>query len=340
MEEDQEGSFVSFAPFRGSKVSSSAWHPGRRALQGGSQPGSPLPLLDFATAWRAYLDAAPRLPALPAPVTPRRVAGIAEIAGAFDLVVLDAWGVLNLGDSVIPAAPAAVAELRRRGKRIVVLSNDGSSDKAMAVAKHRRRGFDFAGEEIIAGIDLLPDALSGLPAPERLGLIADDPLPFAALTGRMRRLADRAADYDEVEGFVFLSSDGWSEARQAKLRASMARRRRPLIVGNPDIVSPAPDAIAVEPGHYAHRLAAEFALAPIFLGKPYAAIYRKLAERHPDIAPDRVLCVGDTPHTDILGGRSAGYRAMLVEDGFCRGRDALALCRESGIWPDFIAPRL
>src|SRR6185437_3241292 len=41
---------------RGSNVSSSAWHPGRRALQGGSQPGSPLPLLDFATAWRAYLD--------------------------------------------------------------------------------------------------------------------------------------------------------------------------------------------------------------------------------------------------------------------------------------------
>ena len=36
----------------------------------------------------------------------------------------------------------------------------------------------------------------------------------------------------------------------------------------------------------------------------------------------------------------AGYRTLLVEDGFCRGRDAMALCRESGIWPDFIAPRL
>lgn len=299
-----------------------------------------MPFLDFATAWRAYLDAAPRLPALPAPVTPRRVAGVAEIAGDFDLVVLDAWGVLNLGDSVIPTAPSAIVELRRLGKRLVVLSNDGSCDKTMAVAKHRRRGFDFAAEEIIAGIDLLPETLHGWPAPERLGLIADDPPPFADLASRMRRLADRAADYDDVEGFVFLSCDEWSEARQAKLRASLARRQRPLIVGNPDIVSPAPDAIAVEPGHYAHRLAAEFALAPIFLGKPFPAIYCKLAERHPDIAPGRVLCVGDTPQTDILGGRAAGYRTMLVEDGFCRGRDALALCRESGIWPDFITRRL
>jgi glycerol-1-phosphatase len=277
---------------------------------------------------------------VPAPVTPRRVASIAEIADDFDLVVLDAWGVLNLGERVIPTAVPAVAELRRRGKRLIVLSNDGGSDKAMTVAKHRRRGFDFSAEEIIAGIDLLPDALTILAPPGRLGLIADDPLPLTDLTGRMRRLGDRDADYDEVEGFVFLSSDEWSEERQAKLRASLARRRRPLIVGNPDIVSPGPDAIYAEPGFYAHRLAAELGISPIFLGKPYPAIYRRLAERHKDIAPGRVLCIGDTPQTDVLGGRNAGHRTLLVEDGFCRGRDALALCRESGIWPDFIAKRL
>jgi glycerol 3-phosphatase-2 len=299
-----------------------------------------LPFLDFDIAWRAYLDAAPRLPAVPASVVPRRVASVAEIADQFDLIVLDAWGVLNLGDVVIPTAPEAVADLRRRAKRLTVLSNDGGSDKAMSVAKHRRRGFDFAAAEIIAGLDLLEEALVGLPPLERLGLIADDPLPYADLTGRLRRLADRAADYDAVEAFVFLSSDTWSEDRQTLLRAAMARRVRPLIVGNPDIVSPSPDEIAVEPGYYAHRLAAEFAVAPVFLGKPYAAIYRRLAERHPGIAPSRVLCVGDTPQTDILGGRTAGYRTLLVEDGFCRGRDALALCEESGIWPDFIAKRL
>jgi glycerol 3-phosphatase-2 len=299
-----------------------------------------LPFLDFDRAWRAYLDAAPRLPTLPPPVAPRRVAAVAEIADDFDLIVLDAWGVLNLGDAVIPTAPEAVVQLRRRGKRVIVLSNDGGSDKAMAVAKHRRRGFDFAATEIIAGLDLLQETLAALPPPERLGLIADDPLPYAALTGRLRRLADRAADYDAVEGFVFLSSDTWTEAQQALLRASLARRIRPLIVGNPDIVSPGPDEIAIEPGYYAHRLAAELGIAPIFLGKPYAAIYRRLATRHPEIAPERVLCVGDTPQTDILGGRAAGYRTLLVEDGFCRGRDALTLCRESGIWPDFIAKRL
>jgi hypothetical protein len=31
---------------------------------------------------------------------------------------------------------------------------------------------------------------------------------------------------------------------------------------------------------------------------------------------------------------------MLVEGGFCAGRDALALAAECGIWPDFVAPGL
>jgi glycerol 3-phosphatase-2 len=299
-----------------------------------------VPSLAFDLAWRQYLAAAPLLPPLPPPVTPRRIFGAFEIADDVDLVVLDAWGVLNLGEAPIATARPAVDALRRRGKQVLVLSNDGACDKPMAVAKYRRRGFDFAADEIIAGIDLLGGALRDLPPLERIGLIADDPLPFPDWTRRMIRLGDDGAAFDAAEAFVFLSCDAWSEARHLLLHASLARRPRPLVVGNPDIVSPGIDAIAVEPGHYAHRLAETLGIAPLFLGKPYPAVYRLVAARHPGIAPERVLCVGDTPHTDILGGRAAGYRAMLIEDGFCRGRDAAALCRESGIWPDFIAPRL
>jgi glycerol 3-phosphatase-2 len=298
-----------------------------------------LPLLDFDSAWRAYLDAAPLLPA-PPPIIPERIAGLAAIADGFDLVVLDAWGVLNLGDAVIATAPEAVATLRRAGKHLLVLSNDGSSDGAMAAARHRRRGFDFAAAEIVVGVDLLLETLAALPPPERLGLIAEDPVPFRAHTAEMRRLGDAGEAYDAVEGFVFLASESWSEARQDLLRASLARRVRPLVIGNPDIVSPAPEGLWAEPGYYGHRLAGELGIAPVFLGKPYPKIYRRLAARHPAIRPERVLCVGDTLHTDILGGRAAGFATLLVETGFCRGRDAIALCRASGIWPDFIAERI
>ena len=271
---------------------------------------------------------------------PERVAGIATIRDCFDAVLLDAWGVLNLGDSPIPRALAAVKELRGSGVPLCVLSNDAAVDKADAVAKHRRRGYDFHAEEIIAGLDLLPETLAELALEAPPGLIADPPAPMQALTGAMPPLGDDPATYERVPAIAFLSADTWTEHRQDLLRDSLVHRPRPLIVCNPDIASPERHMLNAEPGYYAHRIADETKEPPILCGKPVGAIYRKALERLEGIKPERVLCVGDTLHTDILGARAAGCRAMLVEDGFCAGRDALALAAECGIWPDFVAPGL
>jgi glycerol 3-phosphatase-2 len=299
-----------------------------------------LPTLTFAEAWRCYRQAEPRLPAKPAPVAPRRIASVAEIAGDFDLIVLDAWGVLNLADTAIPTAAAAVAALRQAGKRLIGLSNDGSRRGAEAAARHRRRGIAINDDELVAGIDLLPEVIGALAPPAPLGIIADGPSPLPALTGAALPLADDPAAYDRAGAILFLSSDGWSDRRQRLLEASLAAAPRPLIIGNPDVASPEPLRMAAEPGYFAHEAAERTGIAPIFCGKPFPPIYARVAALHPDIAAERVLCVGDTLHTDILGGRAAGYRALLIEDGFCRGRDGLVLAADSGIWPDFIAPRL
>ena len=106
------------------------------------------------------------------------------------------------------------------------------------------------------------------------------------------------------------------------------------------VASPEPQGMEAEPGWYAQRIAQATGAHVIACGKPFPPIYERLRARYADVAPERVLCVGDTLHTDILGGRAAGCRALLIEDGFIRGADALALAQESGIWPDFIAPRL
>jgi hypothetical protein len=42
----------------------------------------------------------------------------------------------------------------------------------------------------------------------------------------------------------------------------------------------------------------------------------------------------------VLGGRATGFRTLLIEDGFCRGQNTLALAAESAIWPDLVASRL
>ncbi|HKX10710.1 MAG TPA: HAD-IIA family hydrolase [Stellaceae bacterium] len=296
-----------------------------------------MPFITFEHAWREYRRSERRLPPKPPAAQPERVAGIGAIRKHFDAVILDAWGVLNLGATPIPRALAAVKELRAAGVPLLVLSNDAAADKATAVGNHRRRGYDFSAEEIIAGLDLLPEALATLALEAPPGLIADPPVPMQALTGAMPVLGDDPATYERVPAIAFLSADRWSEPKQDLLRESLAHRPRPLIVCNPDIASPETHLLNAEPGYYAHRIADETGEPPILCGKPDGAIYRKALARLGRIRPDRVLCVGDTLHTDVLGARAAGCRAMLVEDGFCAGRDALALAAECGIWPDFVA---
>lgn len=50
--------------------------------------------------------------------------------------------------------------------------------------------------------------------------------------------------------------------------------------------------------------------------------------------------VGDSLHTDILGGQAAGIKTALIAGyGFCAGQDINNLTNASGILPDYILER-
>lgn len=125
-------------------------------------------------------------------------------------------------------------------------------------------------------------------------------------------LTDNAADYDEVESFVLLGSAVWTESRQLLLEDSLKKRPRPVYVGNPDIVAPRETGFSVEPGHYAHRLADKTGIKLQFFGKPFKNIFDLAFARINSLDLERTVMVGDTLHTDILGGQAAGIKTALI----------------------------
>ena len=295
--------------------------------------------LSFKEAWRTYLAAAPGMPA-PAPaVTPRPVSGVGELIDRFDLFVLDAYGVMNLGETAIPPALEAFRALRQADRPVCILTNDAAGDKETIAAGHRRRGFDVEAADIVAGMDLLPETLARFPDTGNFGVVASWTLPCPELLGAMTLLDSDEAAYDAVDGIVVLDTV-WTVEKTAILMGTLGRRSRPLIVCNPDVACPYGRELSAEPGYFLHRIAEETGVTAIYLGKPHIGVYERVAARHPGIPRHRMLAVGDTPHTDILGARAAGMGALLVESGFCHGQDTLDLCDESGVWPDFIAPHL
>ncbi len=99
---------------------------------------------DAEAAFRRYEAVRGRLPVAQFAAEAAFAPDLGAVADRWDGFVLDAFGVLNVGDTPIPGAVARMAALRARGKRLCVLTNAASYTRAEALEKYRRLGFDFA----------------------------------------------------------------------------------------------------------------------------------------------------------------------------------------------------
>ncbi len=277
-----------------------------------------LPAADFARDWQ--------------------VAGrMEEIADRFDVFLLDAFGVLNVGLTVIPGAPEWVRGLQKAGKKVLVVANGSYISPAASLLRFRNMGFDFALEDVIASRNVLGKTLGG--RKEKLfGVMLSSNGGIEEIGARTVRLGDDGSDYDRVEGFILLGSGEWKQNRQELLVASLKQNPRPVLVGNPDIVAPRENGFSLEPGWFAHDIRERCGIEPEFFGKPFANIYEEAMQRvDPKVARDRIVMVGDTLHTDVWGGAAMGAKTVLMADyGLFAGLDVRPYIRSSGIVPDWI----
>lgn len=294
--------------------------------------------LSRADAIARYTDVAHRMPSAVNPESTTSVANLAELADEFDVFVLDGFGVLNVGEETIPGAVDRVAQLQAMGKQVLVLTNGATLPVEKTVEKYTKWGMRIALSDVISSRNALEQALLNEDDQILWGVIATDFAQIDRLAPRTRLLTDNADDYASVDGFVFLSSLDWTDSRQALLHDALSTRTRPMLVGNPDLVAPREDAMSLEPGLFAHQLADAGLCTPQFYGKPFHNVFDIAAKRISDIEPHRIAMVGDTLHTDILGGASYGWRTVLVKNhGLMKEADDEHSFANTGIRPDFVA---
>ncbi|WP_323770671.1 TIGR01459 family HAD-type hydrolase [Antarctobacter sp.] len=292
-------------------------------------------------AFAAYEAVRPRLPSPVPPAPPtRHVATLAEIADEFDVFLLDAFGVLNIGETAIPGTAERIADLRAAGKSVSVVSNAASLPASDLLQKYRRLGYQFDLPDIVTSRTALAAAMNGhiikrwgVMAPARS--VFDDlgPLDMAAL-------GDEARVFDEVDGFLLMGSAQWTPTRQALLEDALKTRPRPVLVANPDIVAPRESGFSQEPGFFAHQLADRVGVVPTFYGKPFPDVFDLALSRLGPIDKSRVVMIGDSLHTDILGAQTSGIRSALIANyGFFAGMNVENAIQRAGIIPDFVVDR-
>ncbi len=296
---------------------------------------------DAAWAVQQYEAIRSILPKAQMPAQSTHAKNLGEIADLFDVFLLDAFGVLNLGDAAIAGAVQRVEFLKNRGKQVLVLTNGACFPAEQALKKFIGFGFSFDPTDIVSSRTALATAIPTLPDSGFWGVMSAHKSQFENFGVPWRRLETDVSAYDAASGFILLSALEWTDTQQMLLQESLAKVPRPILVGNPDIVAPRGSHLSLEPGYYAHELSRNLNLKLQLFGKPFENIYDLAFSRTSNIDASRVVMVGDTLHTDVLGGAAYGVRTVLVTDyGLFSGHDYTKFISQTQIIPDFIIPTI
>ena len=281
-------------------------------------------------------------------VCPQKKDRLVDIIPEIDALVLDGYGVINVGSGPIDGIDELFAVAASHDVPIIVLTNGASFDTAKTWTKYDGWGLPITPEQIVSSRDAMlahicpSDDVSGAYA--NLGSFSATSLPIG-VDGERR--PDQDDDfYEQTEHFVFLGSVDWAESDQQRLETAFLDGDRQLHIANPDVVSPHEHALNAEPGYWAARLIQRTGTVPKWYGKPHAPAFRQALDRLQllygrNIVPSRVAMVGDSLHTDIIGAGAMGMRSVLLTDyGLFRDGGAMMAIDQCAIYPDWIVSKL
>ena len=246
----------------------------------------------------------------------------------FDGYAFDLDGTLYLGETLLPGAAEAVAEVRASGARVVFATNNPLRTAADHAGRLTTLGIGASAEDVVTSLDATV-----------LYMLAHHPgariLPVAEpLVGEvLREHGFTITDDPAVADVVAVSFDRTFD--YAKLRAAYraVRLHNAVIVAtNPDPYCPTPDGGL--PDCAAMLAAVEActgATAEAVVGKPSRYMAEALLSRL-GVPAGRAAFVGDRLSTDVALARSAGMVAVLVLSGATSATDL----RNLALRPDHV----
>lgn len=252
-------------------------------------------------------------------------AGLGALAGLYDVLLCDIWGVMHDGRRAFAAAVDATSRFRQAGGTVVLVTNS-PRPRDLVLAQIAELGVpDQAFDALVTSGDVTIAAIAekGRGALYHVGPPRDRAL-FDAVH-RRTGVAPRLSDLPDAE-FVVVTGlfDDRAETPLDYAEALAAMRARDLLMicANPDIVVHIGDVLLYCAGALAEAYAA-LGGRTVLAGKPHPPIYLAalaLAEtaRGGRSAPARVLAIGDGLVTDGAGAAREAIDFLLVTSGIHR----------------------
>ena len=247
---------------------------------------------------------------------PRRIERLADVAGHYEAIFCDIWGVVHNGLAKHAAAERALAEARAGGTKVVLITN-APRQAAGIVAQLDTFGFSReAYDEIVTSGDVTRTLIASAEGPVfHIGPARDVDL-FDGLS--LERVTD-PKDARTVIATGLFDDETETPDDYRELIATFRQNDLPMISANPDIVVHRGEKLVYCAGAIA-KAYGEAGGRALMAGKPHPPIYAEAHRLAATTEKSRILGIGDGLATDIKGANDAGLDVLLITGGI-HGKD-------------------
>jgi len=249
--------------------------------------------------------------------SPKLLDGLSHVAGDYDAVLCDVWGVVHDGKRAFSGAVEALREFRKsRGPVVLITNAPVPRDRVTRLFPKFGVSEDCYDDVVTSGDATRNELKRVAPGPVyRIGL-GEDMSVYAGLPLQF-------SDDPNVAKVICCTSlreypNGHPDTYRDELK-QLATHGLPMICANPDVQFRHGDKLIWSAGALAAIYESEGGKV-IRPGKPDEPIYRLAIERIAaivgrDVAPARMLGIGDGPATDVLGAMRQGMDALFIGGG-------------------------
>ncbi len=276
----------------------------------------------------------------------RNIERLSVLANSFDLFLIDQFGVIHDGVKPYRGTVECLANLKSRGKSVVLLSNSGKRAAAniarLADLGFSRELFDHvvtSGEVAWQGIAAHSFGMPFVPG-SSMFVVGHDDHDYGFEKLGMRLVEDPA-----VADFIMIAASRapkMSLEQYEEILAAAAASDIPALCCNPDRLMLTAAGVQPSAGEIA-ALYCKLGGKVTFVGKPYPAMYAFARNQCLRDEAARTLAIGDSIEHDICGGFNAHLATALVRTGLSENLSADELSNRLatyGAAPDFVLPGL
>lgn len=239
---------------------------------------------------------------------------------SYEAYCFDLDGTVFIGDRLLPGVEETVLELRRRGKKILFLTNSAVHTRLDCRSRLASMGLLCEEEEILTALYVSGMYFARQEPEARLYLVGE-----AVMHRQMELCGVAVTDRPEEATHVLIGMDRAFTYEKLRLGMNAARSGAVLVAVNPDPACPVPGGYIPDTWSIVKALETAAGLkSELVMGKP-SLYYAREALRKLKLAPEQCLMVGDRLETDILMGQGSGMHTALVLTGVSTRKDMEAL---------------